>query len=75
MNRKKSKFKGMRKPKLVKFSNNTPTNNKIFKQGKLEKVYRNNKGKYTKSVGLNGKEYKNYIYTGLNTGLFNSRMV
>jgi len=73
----KSKFKGMRKPTLVKFNNKNkkPTNSKIFIQGKLEKVYRNNKGKYTESVGMNGNKYKRYINTGLNAGLFNSRMV
>jgi hypothetical protein len=61
--------------KYAKFNGkNKQLSTEIYKQGNLKKMYKNKHGIYTESSGLNGK-FKNYVYTGLNTGLFGNNMV
>lgn len=54
-----------KKPVYVKFNEgNGKTNAKIYKQGTLKNIYKNNKGKYVKSNGNLGN-LKNYLFSGL----------
>ena len=46
----------------------------VYKQGELKNIYKNNKGTYTKATGFQGN-VKNYLYGGMNTGLFGNKMV
>ena len=54
-----------KKPVYVKFNEgNGKMNAKIYKQGTLKNIYKNNKGKYVKSTGNLGN-LKNYLFSGL----------
>ena len=46
----------------------------VYRQGKLANVYKNKKGSYTKANGMSGN-VKNYLYSGMNTGLFQNKMM
>ena len=63
-----------KKIKMVKHNNkSTPTGKKIFKQGEMRKIYKNNKGSYTVMGGVYGN-MKNYLFKGAN-GLFSGSML
>lgn len=53
---------------------NNKLNTQVYKQGELKNIYKNKKGVYTKATGFQGN-VKNYLYSGMNTGLFGNKMV
>ena len=59
----------------VKFNGkNKKLTTQVYKQGGLKNVYKNKKGVYTKANGMSGN-VKNYLYSGMNTGLFQNKMM
>jgi hypothetical protein len=59
----------------VKFNGkNKKLTTQVYKQGQLANVYKNKKGSYTKANGMSGN-VKNYLYSGMNTGLFGNKMM
>lgn len=53
---------------------NKKLSTQVYKQGELRNVYKNKKGVYTKAAGMSGN-VKNYLYSGMNTGLFGNSML
>jgi len=59
----------------VKFNGkNKKLTTQVYRQGQLANVYKNKKGSYTKANGMSGN-VKNYLYSGMNTGLFGNKMM
>ena len=59
----------------VKFNGkNKKLSTQVYRQGQLANVYKNKKGSYTKANGMSGN-VKNYLYSGMNTGLFQNKMM
>ena len=46
----------------------------LKKQVKIVNMYKNKKGVYTKATGVS-ENVKNYLYSGMNTGLFQNKMM
>lgn len=56
-------------------ANNQKTGKQMYKEGVLMNIYKNKNGKqYTVQKGLNGN-MKNYLFSGINMGLFSNKMV